>query len=168
MKKTILIACFIAFATMASAQYHHSIGFRLGKFASGLDMKHFFNANSNTGIEMFLGYTREAKGGYQSRVMMIQQLPYFDSKLQIPVDIVYGAGVNVGYFRENYFRRKGGEAVYYNPKTWNGGVCAMFGLEYDTRKFPITLGIEAIPYFNFYHPGPEWIDVACSLKMKFD
>jgi hypothetical protein len=167
MKRSIMVLIIAMFISgISSAQYTRSIGARMGKFATGIDMKHFFNANSNVGMEMFLGYTREAKGGYQGRTLIIQQLPIFDSKLQIPVDIIWGAGVNVGYFKENYYAIRDGNAVYYNPKTLAAGVCGMLGLEFDTRRFPITFGIEAIPFYNLYHPGPEWIDVGVSLKVK--
>ncbi len=167
MKKVYLIVIlFSIFIQPSSAQYTTAAGFRLGKFSTGVDVKHFFNTNGNFGGEFFMGYTREAKGGYLTRYMFVKQLPIFDSKLQIPVDMVFGLGANVGYFESDFFKIVDGNPVYYKGKTISAGLCGMFGLEYDSRRIPLTIGIETLPFLMILHRGPEWIDVAVTVRLK--
>ncbi|REK00647.1 MAG: hypothetical protein DWQ39_10845 [Bacteroidetes bacterium] len=158
---------FLIISASSNAQYTTAVGVRVGKFASGLNVKHFFDTNANTGVELQLGVTREAKGGYMSKGYFLRQIPIFDSKLQIPVDFIYGIGAHAGYFKENYYRIREGQADYYEPNTISAGIDAVFGLEYDTRRFPISVGIDVNPFYSFLNPGPEFIDFGVNIRMKF-
>jgi hypothetical protein len=171
MKNLCLIICAVIIAVLiarsANAQYAVAIGPQIGKFSSGINVKYFFDTNANTGIEIFGGYTREAKGGYMGRLMLVKQLPIFDSKLQIPVDMIFGAGVHTSYFNKDYFKIREGDPVYYGKSTVAIGIGGQFGLEYDSRKIPFTVGVQAIPFFSCVNPGPEWLDIALVLRYKF-
>ena len=163
----LILVSFFLNSNVTIAEYTYGLGFRLGKFASGPDFKWFFHRDGNLGLNCYAGYTKEAKSGYFGRGFLIRQLPILDSKLQIPLDIIVGAGPHVGYFNEDYYYVENGDPVFYSNKTWAAGLGVLFGLEYDTEKLPITIGIDAIPYYNLLHKGPEWIDFSLSVRYKF-
>src|SRR5690349_2855027 len=103
----ILTVLIINSASVSScyAQYITSFGVRAGKFASGFDVKHFFDANGRTGAELFAGYTGEAAGGYTSRAFVLKQMTFNKAKhvLRIPIKGIIGAGVHGSYFRDQYY-----------------------------------------------------------------
>ena len=49
----------------------------------------------------------------------VKQVPIFNSKLQIPVDIVFGVGGHFGLFKENFTRIRNGEPEYYDHNALN-------------------------------------------------
>lgn len=149
------------------SEYDTAIGIRAGKFATGPNFKWFFDTSGNTGLDIYGGYTREAKTGYFGRAFVMRQLPILDSRMRIPLDVIFGAGPHLGYFGRNYYRIEDGEAVFYNKKTLTAGISLLFGLEWDTERLPITVGVDLIPYYNLYNRGPEWLDVAISVRYKF-
>ena len=161
----IFLACLIG-ALAASAQYTASLGVRAGKFATGFTGKYFFDTNGNTGVEAWAAYTKEANDGYTARAFFIKQQSIFNSRLQIPVDFIAGAGIPAGYFKDRYYDVVEGDAKYYNQSTFAGGVGATIQLEYNSRRFPMTLGIDAHPFYNIISPGPEWIDFGVNLRYK--
>ena len=165
--KLVLIVICISFTGTSRAEYNIGIGARMGKFAVGPELKWFFSRNQNVGLDVYAGYTREAKSGYFGRAFIIQQLPIMDSRLQIPLDIIIGGGGHVGYFNQDYYRIQEGTPVYYNKGTPVAGISTMVGLEWDSERYPFTIGVEVIPYFNLWNPGPEWLDVALSVRYKF-
>src|SRR5258705_4255585 len=101
--KTTTCALVLLFASKFSmADYRTSLGLRAGKFLSDVEIKHCYNANRFMGMEFHAGYTLEANSGYQAKIFQIAQFPIWDSKLQIPVDLIFGAGIHGGYFKEKY------------------------------------------------------------------
>ncbi len=152
---------------LVEAQYTTGVGLRVGKFASGVDVKHFLDANGNTGFQLMAGITREAKGGYIAKGYFVKQLPIMNSMLRIPIDIVFGIGAHASYFKYDYYTIKEGNPVYYKDQTIAAGFDAMFGLEYDTRKIPFTITIDANPFYSILKPGPEWMDFGITGRLKF-
>ncbi len=99
--------------SLAHAQYTTGVGLRVGKFAAGVDVKHFLDANGNTGFELMAGITREAKGGYIAfKGYFVKQLPILNSLLRIPIDIVFGIGAHASYFKYDYYTIKEGHPVF--------------------------------------------------------
>src|SRR5438105_10472024 len=110
--KILLVSFICIFASVAcKAQYATGIGIRAGKVASGIDVKHFFNTEHQLAIEVNAGYTLEAHGGYFAKLFLIKQasikksnipfplkLIFRQSRLQIPLKFIYGAGIHAGYF----------------------------------------------------------------------
>ena len=49
------------------------------------------------------------------------------------------------------------------------GVDATVQIEYRVpiKKLPFTIGIDCNPFFQFYHPGPEWIDFGVAVRYVF-
>lgn len=160
-------ACWFLNPVDTFSQYTTGAGVRVGKFASGINVKHFFDTNANTGLEVMAGITREAKGGYIAKGYFVKQLPIFNSMLQIPVDMVFGVGLHASYYKYDYYSIKEGDPVYYKDQTIAAGPDIMFGLEYDTRKVPFTVGIDTNPFYSLLNPGPEWIDFGINVRLKF-
>jgi len=152
---------------LVQAQYTTGVGVRVGKFASGIDVKHFLDANGNTGFQLMAGITREAKGGYTAKGYFVKQLPIMNSLLRIPIDIVFGIGGHASYFKYDYYSIKEGNPVFYKDQTIAAGLDAMFGLEYDTRKIPFTITLDANPFYSILKPGPEWMDFGITGRLKF-
>ncbi|MFM2207480.1 MAG: hypothetical protein RL213_1455 [Bacteroidota bacterium] len=150
----------------ARAEYTTSIGARVGKFAHGLVVKHFFNTNANFGLEGLAAWTKEGRNGYTGRIYAVKQLPIINAKLHIPIDFIIGGGAHAGFFKRQYYDIVDGGASYYNEKTMTAGLGATFQLEFDSERFPVTLGIQADPFYNFLNPGPEWIDFGLTLRVK--
>jgi len=177
---TLLFALWISEANNCKAQYTTGIGMRAGKFASGIDIKHFLNTSSQLGLEFYGGYTLEAHGGYFGKIFVIKQtaiqksnIPFpltvifKQSRLQIPLKFVYGAGIHAGYFKDRFYTIRDGEIFVYGDQIMSAGVDATCGLEYNTRKFPITIGIDATPFYSFINPGPEWLDLGVNVRYIF-
>lgn len=146
-----------------NAQYATGVGLRVGKFATGLDVKHFFDQYQTIGIEFFGGYTQEANSGYLAKLFLVKQIPIHDSRLQVPLKYIFGVGAHAGYFKDPYFTIKEGRAVYYPENSFSFGIDGTFGLEYNTRKLPFTIGVDATPYYTFFNPGPAWIDFGVTI-----
>lgn len=151
-----------------NAQYEKSFGVRVGKFASGADFKKFFDTNGNTGIEVFAGFTQEANCGYLGKVFFIKQLPIENPRLQLPIKIIFGVGSHVGFFKDPYYTIKDGKISYYPVNTLSMGIDGNIGFEYNTRKLPFTVGVDAMPYYSFLNPGPTWIDLGVNVRFILD
>jgi hypothetical protein len=163
------IACLsvcIFLTTSTKADYRTAVGIRVGKFMSDIELKHFYNGNRFVGMEFKTGITKEAFGGYKAKAFYVAQFPLRNSMLQIPVDIVIGAGGHGGYFKERYYKVVDGDPVYYKDNTFCAGPDAKIELEYNTRKFPITVSIDCNVFYSLYNPGPEWIDFGLTLRLK--
>src|SRR5690349_17075742 len=115
------IVIILLLSTIAKADYRTSVGVRVGKFMSDIELKHFYNANRFMGMEFHTGITQEAFGGYKAKAFSIVQFPLRNSMLQIPVDLVFGAGAHGGYFREKYYKVVDGTPVYYSDNTFSAG-----------------------------------------------
>lgn len=179
-KIMLAIAALVFSIGYCQAQYATSLGLRAGKFASGIDVKHFLDPECKIGLELLTGYTLEANGGYFAKLLCIKQvsirksnLPFpltiifKQSRLQIPLKFIYGAGIHAGYFEDRYYTIKHGEIFVYGDKIMSAGIDATCGFEYNTRKFPVTIGIDATPFYSFYNPGPEWLDLGVSVRYIF-
>lgn len=176
----LVATCSVFSGENCQAQYSTGVGLRAGKFASGIDIKHFISVEKQVGFEFYGGYTREAHGGYLGKLFFVKQasinksnipfpLRYIfrQSRLQIPLKFVYGAGIHVSYFEKQYYSIQRGEVVRYGDNTMSMGVDAMCGLEYNTRKLPFSFGIDVTPFYSFINPGPEWIDLGVNVRYVF-
>lgn len=171
MKKALLIFFLmigLARFYAAKAEYITAAGGRVGKFATGVSIKHFFDTRANTGFEAWGTITREANTGYMVKGFFVKQKTIFNSKLQIPVDMVFGVGAHGGFFKDNYYRIVAGEPVYYKHNTASAGIDAQFALEYNSRRFPLTIAIDVNPYYSLLNPGPEWLDMGLTVRIKLD
>jgi len=173
MKKilTQLTLCIIAalmIASTANAQYYSGVGVRLGKFASGVSLKYFFDANNASAIELIAAKTKTAKGGWVATALYESQTPIKTPLLHIPLDIVFGGGVHGGYFPEGYYRFRDGEVYIYGDKVYTAGIDAILGLEYKVPIAPFTVGVDCMPFYDILNPGPEFIDFSFVVRYVFE
>ena len=69
--------------------------------------------------------------------------------------------------RDSYKRSKK-EANYYSKSVVSAGFDATIQIEYQVKKVVhITIGIDAVPYFEFLNQGPEFIDFGVSIRYVF-
>ncbi|MBK5286256.1 MAG: hypothetical protein JJE25_12725 [Bacteroidia bacterium] len=172
--KKIYTRLFVCVCTMlmisatSNAQYYTGVGLRLGKFASGVSFKYFFDANNAKGIEIIAAKTKTAKGGYLLTGLYECQTPIKIPILQIPLDLVFGGGVHGGYFAEGYYRLRDGEMMAYGPKVFTAGIDAILGLEYKIPIAPLTIGVDCQPFYDLLNPGPEFIDFSVAIRYVFE
>lgn len=154
-----------------SQLYISGIGLRAGKFNSGITSKFFFYADNNSGMQFDAYYTNIASGGGTLKAFYIKQMPFKIPIIQLPLDFVVGGGVHAGYFPyapQGYYRRSRKDANYYTKSVVSAGVDATIQIEYQIKKVaPFTIGIDAVPYFEFINQGPEFIDFGVSIRYVF-
>jgi hypothetical protein len=160
----ILLVTLLLFVYRSHAQYYTGIGARLGKFSSGVSAKHFFDANNAKSLELFLGKTKIARGGYIGKLFYENQIPFTTPLLQIPLDFIFGGGVHLAYFPKDYYRLGDGELIPYGDKILSAGVDAIIGAEYKVPIIPITLGVELNPFLDVLNPGPEYLDFSVTIR----
>jgi len=172
MKKIMLLLLLCIFSLGSYSQlYISGIGVRGGKFNTGITSKFFFYANNNTGLQLDAYYTNIASGGYTVKAFLVQQVPFKLPIVQLPLDFILGGGLHAGYFPfepQGYYKRSKKEANYYSKSVVSAGFDATIQIEYQVKKVvPITIGIDAVPYFEFLNQGPEFIDFGVSIRYVF-
>ena len=165
---TICIVAMLMFSSATNAQYYTGVGVRLGKFASGVSFKYFFDANNAQGIELIVAKTKTAKGGYVATALYESQTPITMPILQIPLDIFFGGGVHGGYFPEGYYKIRDGEQYVYGDKIYTFGIDAILGLEYKVPVAPFTVGVDCMPFYDIINPGPEYMDFSLAVRYVFE
>jgi hypothetical protein len=173
MKKLIVFVLIGLLAVPAAkAQlYYAAIGGRAGKFNTGITFKYFANTNNAIGYQFDGYYTNIASGGYTAKGFVIKQIPFKLPIVQLPLDFIVGGGAHAGYFPydpQGYYKRRNGEPEYYSKDVVSAGLDGTIQIEYQVRKVvPLTIGIDATPFFEFLNPGPEWIDFGVSIRYVF-
>ena len=162
------ISAALMVSSAADAQYYSGVGIRLGKFASGVSVKHFFDANNASAIELIAAKTKTARGGYVFTALYESQTPINLPILHIPLDIVFGGGAHGGYFPTGYYRLRDGELVPYGDKVFTFGIDAILGLEYKVPVAPLTIGIDCMPFYDIVNRGPEFIDFSVAIRYVFE
>lgn len=151
------------------AQYHAGVGLRIGKFSSGLSIKYFLYPDNASGFELMFLKTKIAKGGWWLAMFYERQMPFDFPLIQLPLDFIVGAGTHIGYYPKNYYKIVDGFPEYYADNTIAVGVDLLIALEYlvPIKSLPFAVGIEAHPFIEFIHRGPEFIDFAVTFKYVF-
>ena len=76
--------------------------------------------------------------------------------------------MQAGYFpysAPGYYKIVDGNPDYYGKSVVAVGVAATIGLEYDLKRVaPFTVGIEAVPTYNFINSGPDWFDFGVDIR----
>ena len=170
MKSFFVIIVFFIHLNSFGQTYYTGIGVRAGKFNTGITFKHFFDADNTTAIQLDLYYSNVASGGYTLKGFYIRQLPFRLPIVQLPLDFVYGGGVQIGYFPfhpQGYYKRDEKDADYYDSAVISAGVGVTAQIEYRIRRTPITLGVEVVPFYELINPGPEYVDFGVALRYVF-
>ena len=163
----LLVTLSLLIYTQSHAQYYTGIGARMGKFSSGITVKYLFDANNAKGLELLLGKTKIARGGYIGKLFYENQTPCTMPLLQIPLDIIFGGGAHVAYFPKDYYRLRDGELIPYGDKILCAGIDAILGAEYKVSIAPITLGVDVNPFWDLLNPGPEYLDFSIAIRYVF-
>lgn len=163
MKKGLLLLL-VLFPTLLFAQtFNQAVGIR-GGLTSGFEYRVYTDdANS---YKFLLG-TRDE--GIQLHAMKeFHQYDLFRYTDQLT--FFYGAGVHAGYeqWQKHYTSYN---AEWYKTKTaFIAGLDGLVGLEYLFYEVPISLGIEAKPYFDLFGRQMfdiELFDIAFTVKYHF-
>jgi hypothetical protein len=168
--KHISILLFLLFLNVEThAQYHAGVGVRAGKFSSGLTMKYFLYPDNATGFELMILKSKIAKGGWWVATFYERQMPFNFPLIQLPLDFIVGLGMHVAYYPEKYYKIVEGLPEYYADNTVAVGADLLIALEYlvPIDWLPLAVGVEAQPFVEFVHRGPEFLDFAITLKYVF-
>ncbi len=174
MKKSWLLVLFVLMIQTGNAQrYYAAFGGRAGKFNTGVTFKYFWNTDNSTGLKLDGYYTNIASGGYTIKGFAIKQVPFKVPIIQLPLDLIVGAGTHAGFFplaERGYYKRvkNGKEPEYYTTDVISAGVDATIELEYQIKKsIPLSFAIDVCPYYEFINRGPEYIDFGFSMRYLF-
>ncbi len=146
--------------------YTTAIGIKAGKFSSGLSARYFFDTSSSIGLEGNLTFKKNF-GTALATVFVERQTGLRNRILQAPIDFIYGVGAHVAMYKEGYYRIRNGEKDQYYGKGMSIGLDAIVGLEHPFSFAPLTVGIEVNPFYDIVNPGPEFVDIAVSVRYAF-
>lgn len=167
MKKIILLLALsfvISVNAIAQKHYNTGIGLRLGGVTSGLTVKHF--VTQSDAFE-FIG-----SFGYRSTVITGLYERHVHPAYETNLNWFYGGGAHVGFFPYNgryyAYRNRAGYVVVEGDRATVVGVDMILGLDYKFNNAPISLGLDAKPFLDFYDNGAAgYIDAALSLRFVF-
>jgi hypothetical protein len=86
------------------------------------------------------------------------------------LNFVYGGGLHVGYERWNRRYYRTNSSYYVTNTDFIAGIDGLAGLEYMFAEVPLSLGIEAKPYFDLFGREVfdlELFDFAFTIKYHF-
>jgi hypothetical protein len=151
MKRILLLLFFISCGIFANSQdFKQAVGIRLG-WSPGFEYRIFSN---DLHSYKFLLSTRDH--GVQLHLFKeFHQYDMFTFTDQLV--FFYGAGVHAGYERWDVIHYNNNSQWYDTHSAFLAGLDGLVGLEYFFNKAPISLGIEAKPYFEFF--GQEFFDI---------
>ena len=171
LKFTLLIILFLPFSDVNGQYYLSSAGLRMGG-SSGFTYKRFFTeteamevllSGRNKGVQISLLYM-------EYREMDISFSDHFF--------FYFGAGVHIGLEKKDRFIRlyqpppiSDQFDIIHREKTFFAmGIDGIAGVEYRLLGFPLTIGLDVKPYFNFVgmrNLDFRFWDTALSLKYTF-
>src|SRR5258705_1851961 len=107
--------------------YYTGIGLKVGKFNSGITFKRFFDADNSVAMQVDLCFTHIADDGITLKAFYLRQMPFKMPIIQLPLDLILGAGMHVGFFPYRtegggYYKIVDGERVAYNKDVATVGV----------------------------------------------
>jgi hypothetical protein len=99
----------------------------------------------------------------------VNQIPFRIPIIQLPLDLVGGVGGHVNYYPHKYYKKVEGKAEYYSDNCIAVGADVLIALEYlcPIDWLPVSVGVEAQPFIEFVNKGPEYLDLAITLKYVF-
>lgn len=168
MNRLIFIVIALISISVANAQdYTYAIGLKAGKFSSGVTGKYFFQTTNSTAIEGNLTFKKNF-GTAMITLFLDKHYQLRNSQLQIPLDVILGAGVHAAYYKPGYYRIKNGGMEAYYDEGVTLGIDAKLGIEHPFSFMPFTIGIEACPFLDLVNPGPEYLELAVTFRYAFN
>ena len=171
--------CFLLLTTLVTGTtfgqlYFTGIGVKAGKFNSGLTFKRFFDADNSTAVQIDMCFTHIADDGGTLKFFYLRQMPFKVPIIQLPLDLVLGAGIHSGFFPVRssgggYYKIVDGNRVLYDKDVVTVGVDGTIQIEYKVplKNAPFTFTIDCTPFYEFVNRGPEWIDFGFSIRYVF-
>jgi hypothetical protein len=164
MKKLILFAAFVfLIGHVFSQDFRYAAGIRAG-YTGGIEFRIYTDELNS--YKFLLGSRRD--GAVIHALKEFHQPGLFSFTDQL--NFVYGGGLHVGYERWNQ-RFSRNNSVYYVTNTdFIAGIDGLAGLEYMFAEVPLSLGIEAKPYFDLFGRkvfNLELFDFAFTIKYHF-
>ena len=164
MKYFIILGFIILCPYIYSQNYTRSAGLRAGT-AVGLTYRQYIDEES--AVEAVINYT---KRGLRLTALKQYFRPAF-YEITDNLSFAYGYGAHIGLYYTNKFRILN---KTYQLDEWRlspvFGLDGYLGLEYNVREFPVILGIDIKPFFEFSTSRFFYIfldDTALSLKFRF-
>ncbi len=164
MKKLFLIIAVLLVAQLARSKGLGStaVGLR-GGTTTGISVR-FYSDDENS--FRFLFSTRE-RGIQLTALREFHRHKLFEFVPDLIV--VYGAGVHGGYEQEKEYQ-EGSTVIYSNNTAPVFGVDGLIGLEYSIWQTPVSIGLEAKPFFDVWgykgfrvHP----LDLGLTIRFHF-
>lgn len=151
MKRFILLIVLTSVAYCINAQeFKQAVGMRLG-CSPGFEYRIFAD---DINSYRFLLSTRDH--GVQFHIL--KEFHQYDMfKFSDQLVFLYGAGLHAGYERWDVKHINNNTQWHNRHTAFIAGLDGLVGLEYVFYKAPISLGIEAKPYFEFF--GKEYFDI---------
>jgi hypothetical protein len=144
--------------------YTRSAGIRAGT-ATGFTYRQYIDEES--AVEAIINYT---KRGLRLAALKQYFKPAF-YEITDNLNFAYGYGAHIGLYYTNKFNILNKS---YKLEEWRFspvfGLDGYLGLEYNIREFPVILGIDIKPFFEFSTSRFFYIfldDTALSLKIRF-
>ena len=163
MKKFIIILFIISPLLGVAQTFENAIGVR-GGITAGIEYRYY--TNDANAYKFLLGTRND---GLQLHAMKeFHQYDLFSRTDRLV--FFYGAGMHAGY--EKWLKKYADQnSVWYQDRyAFLAGMDALVGLEYMFYEVPISLGIEAKPYFDIFGSHMfkvELFDIAFTLKYRF-
>ena len=151
MKRILLIFTLAISGFLVNAQeFRQAVGIRIG-WTPGFEYRIF---SDELNSYRFLISTR-GRGGQAHLLKEFHRHDLFAFTDQLT--FIYGAGVHGGYERWDIKHYNENSEWYTTHSSFVAGMDGLVGLEYMFYKLPISLGLEAKPYFEFF--GQEVFDI---------
>ena len=163
MKKFILLLFILAPVLGMAQTFENAIGVR-GGITAGIEYRYY---TDDANAFKFLMGTRD--NGIQLHAMKeFHQYDLFRRTDRLV--FFYGAGVHAGY--EKWRKRYSNDYTYWYQDRYAflAGMDALVGLEYMFYEVPVSIGLEAKPYFDIFGSQMfriELFDIAFTLKYRF-
>jgi len=171
LKITLLVASILSFSNANGQYYVSSAGLRMGG-TSGFTYKKFFNETE--AMEILLSGRNK---GVQICLLFLENRE-MDISFSEHLFFYFGAGVHIGLEKKDRFIR-----IYQPPPIADQfdiihrentffamGIDGIAGVEYRLLGFPLTIGLDVKPYFNFVGMRTldfKFWDTALSVKYTF-
>ncbi|MBN1987112.1 MAG: hypothetical protein JW761_12455 [Prolixibacteraceae bacterium] len=151
MKRILILAIFLVPALFSNAQgYQHAVGIR-GGLSSGFEYR-FYTDDTNS-YKILLS-TRD-RGLQLHALKEFHRFDLFDFSEQLV--FFYGAGIHGGYETWDVVHYDTNSRWYSKKTSLIAGLDGLAGLEYVFYEIPLSVGLEAKPYFELF--GRETFDV---------
>lgn len=164
MKKLILFAAFVILNCTAFPQeFRYAAGIRAG-YTSGVEFRIYTNELNS--YKFLLGSRMDGAVFHALKEFHQHGLFSFTDQL----NFVYGGGLHVGYERWNTRYYRTNSSYYVTNTDFIAGIDGLAGLEYMFAEVPLSLGIEAKPYFDLFGRKVfdlELFDFAFTIKYHF-